>query len=147
MNTTSLVQLTGLEALQKIVAQELKLGYDVSYLDISPPLALNGTKTRVAISVNKYKSPVDYWAFENSVSFVYDRLSFNDLFGTEPVVIKSHFPVFSSTIVKLLGEALGIKFESIDIVSTQYDRPGVYTLQAGIGSYRWIGTFDVRLTT
>lgn len=147
MNTTSLVQLTGLEALCKIVSQELELGYDVSYFDISPPLALNGTKTKVEITVDKQKSPVDYWAFVNSVPFVYDRLSFHNLFGLDPIEIKSYFPVFSTTIVKLIGERLGITFESADIEVDIFNTPGRYSITAGIASYRWVGSFDIILTT
>lgn len=145
MQTTTLVQMKGLDALRLIISRDLELGYDASQLQISPPTALGQTATSVEISVDRTKSKVEYWEFTGTIPYTYERLDIESLFGSEPLNIKVNFPVYASEIMKLLCERLGIGFENCDFIQEMYQTSGIYTLQMSPESYRWTGSFKIQL--
>lgn len=144
-STPELLKLSPLAALETLIQASLKSGFNVRYLKIGPPVAQSGLTTAVTLSLDKQKTPVDYWVFDGEATFVYNRLDLATFFADLNTAFTVDFPLSVTELLLRLNKRFGIVFDTDDFDAQTIAYTDHVTLQAGSLSKRWVGAFTVSL--
>lgn len=141
LNTPQLLKLTPTAALWEIIQSCLAAGFKREYLNIGQPTEDSGLVTRIPLSLNKSKSPIEYWGHAGEVLFSYNRLDLETFFTGLDMEFYTKFPITVGYFVSLINARYGIVFDSNDFgggVITQENAKD-FLLIAQPQSLRWFG--------
>lgn len=141
LNTPQLLKLTPTAALWEIIQSCLAAGFKREYLNIGQPTEDSGLVTRIPLSLNKSKSPIEYWGHAGEVLFSYNRLDLEAFFTGMDMEFYTKFPITVGYFVSLVADRYGIVFDSNDFgggVITQESAKD-FMLSAQPQSLRWFG--------
>lgn len=141
LNTPQLLKLTPTAALWEIIQSCLAAGFKREYLNIGQPTGDSGLVTRIPLSLNKSKSPIEYWGHAGEVLFSYNRLDMETFFTGMDMEFYTKFPITVGYFVSLIADRYGIVFDSNDFgggVITQESAKD-FMLSAQPQSLRWFG--------
>jgi len=141
LNTPQLLKLTPTAALWEIIQSCLSAGFKREYLTIGLPTEDSGLVTRIPLSLDKSKAPVEYWGHTGVVLFSYNRLDLETFFDGMDLEFYTKFPITVGYFVSMVADRYGIVFDSNDFgggVITQESAKD-FMLAAQAQSLRWVG--------
>lgn len=145
LSTLELLRLTPEEGLRAIIQSSLKTGFDANHLRLGQPVGAGGTRTQIPLTIDKAAVPVEYWRYQGSVTFEYNRYDYATVFEPLNLELRVDMPATYDQLIGLLADKYGITFDAADYEPgiIRYGDGDLMHLTATPASLRWVGQVDL----
>jgi hypothetical protein len=146
ISTLDLLRLSPIDALRKIVQDQLLPGGNIDTLTIGSVEATGETLTRVKVTVDKGTADLKYWKYSGSHDVLYNRLDLSAVFGDLGIVAETSLPTTRHAVIKRLFSKSDIFFDAAEFLDGDVlETDTTFRIDAVNSSTRWVGSVNVDL--
>lgn len=136
----TLLKMRPLDALRAQIAEMLKPPLLAQHLKIGPPVSLGGVSTKVTVSLDRAKAPVELWGRVGSYDFTYNREDLSTFTAGMSLKTSAQVPATTTEVLNGIFDAAGIPIVDGDLTDVTISALGNVSFVANANSYRWIGS-------
>lgn len=146
LNTLDLLRLSPEEALTAIIQERMNVGFEAKYFNITPPVSMGGTLTKVTLTIEKGEAPTLYWPYLDGYVFEYHRLDLANELGDLNLKLITALPITKNEAIRKLFEKSDLFFDSSEFVDGSLDITATsLTITAKPSSTRWVGQVTIEI--
>jgi hypothetical protein len=144
LTNLDLLRLSPNETMLAILQDSLKVGFAAKYLTFSAPVAGVGTETKVTVTVDKGKTPVEYWTAEDSFLFTYSRLDLSNEIGDLGLKVVTALPTTRHLLIRKLFAKSDIYFDTAEFIDGPVEIGDTsFAIEPVDSSVRWVGSTSI----
>lgn len=146
LNTLDLLRLSPKEALTAIIQERMNTGLEAKYFNVSPPVSLGGTLTKVNLSINKSEAPTLYWPYLDDYAFEYNRLDLANELGDLNLKLVTVLPTTKHEAIRKLFAKSDLFFDGAELFDGDINiTDSSFVVAAKPTSSRWVGQVTIQL--